>query len=90
MVRAPSAPKAFNYNNKPVQRTARVNNITAEDAERATDVVLGTLPVNSKLAKVLFDTGASHSFVSESFAHMHELPMLACPPTLWFFPREQT
>jgi hypothetical protein len=83
-------PRLSTITNKPVQRTARVNNIIEEDADRATDVVLGTLPVNSKLTKVLFDTGASHSFVSESFAHMHELSMMACPPTLWFFPREQT
>ncbi|XP_071680185.1 uncharacterized protein [Lolium perenne] len=69
MVRAPSMCKAFNYNNKP--RPATVNNITAEEAEKASDVVLGTLLVNSIPAKVLFDTGASHSFVSTSFAQMH-------------------
>ncbi|XP_051203536.2 uncharacterized protein [Lolium perenne] len=38
MVRAPSTGKAFNYNNKP--RPATVNNITAEEAEKASDVVL--------------------------------------------------
>ena len=64
MVRAPPPPKASNYNNRPPGKVATVNNITTEEAEKATDVVLGMLPVNSILTKVLFDTGASHSFVS--------------------------
>src|SRR3989337_2492633 len=33
--------------------------------------VMGTLPVNSVPASVLFDSGASHSFMSEEFAFMH-------------------
>ena len=32
---------------------------------------MGTLLVNSVPASVLFDTGASHSFMSEDFAFMH-------------------
>ena len=74
MVRA-TPPKASNYNNRPSGKAATVNNITAEEAEKSPDVVIGMLPVNSILAKVLFDTGASHSFVSTSFAHMHGLSM---------------
>ena len=46
----------------------RVNHVTAEEAQAAPDVVLGTFLVNSVPASVLFDSGASHSFVSESFA----------------------
>ena len=46
----------------------RVNNINLEQAEQATDIVLGTLLVNSTPAKVLFDTGASLSFVSLMFS----------------------
>ena len=72
MVRAPP-PKAFNSNNRPVGRTARVNHVKIDKAEEAPDVVLGTLPVNSIPAKVLFDTGASHSFVSKSFATTNNL-----------------
>jgi hypothetical protein len=33
--------------------------------------VMGTLPVNSVPASVLFDSGASHSFMYEDFAFMH-------------------
>ena len=71
MVRAPP-PKAFNTNNRPVGKAVRVNHVKVDKAEEAPDVVLGTLPVNSIPAKVLFDTGASHSFVSQLFAEMHE------------------
>ena len=81
-MRAPPPPKASNYNNRPPGKATTVNNITAEEAEKATEVVLGMLPVNSILAKVLFDTGASHSFVSTSFAHMHGLPMSSLPSNL--------
>ena len=40
----------------------------AEEAQEAPDVVLGMFSVNSVLARVLFDSGASHSFVTEEFA----------------------
>src|SRR3954463_10498771 len=40
----------------------------AEEAQEAPYVVLGMFSVNSVLAKVLFDSGASHSFVTEEFA----------------------
>jgi predicted aspartyl protease len=63
-------------------RAARVNNLNIEQAEQATDVVLGTLLVNSIPAKVLFDTGASLSFVSDSFAQSNEFPMEILPSNL--------
>ncbi|MBJ4058700.1 hypothetical protein JGD43_25615, partial [Salmonella enterica subsp. enterica serovar Goldcoast] len=53
--------------------SGRVNLVTAEEAQEAPDVVLGTLSVNSRPATILFDSGASHSFVSESFASASEL-----------------
>src|SRR3954451_15375718 len=40
----------------------------AEEAQEAPDVVLGMFSVNSVLARVLFDYGASHSFVTKEFA----------------------
>jgi hypothetical protein len=45
----------------------RVNHVTAEQAQDAPSVVLGTFLVNSVPAKVLFDSGASHSFITEEF-----------------------
>ncbi|KAJ9557274.1 hypothetical protein OSB04_011888 [Centaurea solstitialis] len=42
---------------------ARVFQLTAEEAKEEPDVVTGTFPVNSVPALVLFDSGASKSFV---------------------------
>ena len=44
-----------------------------ETAEVAQDVVLGMFLVNSHPATVLFDTGASHSFISSNFVTKHGL-----------------
>ena len=51
-----------------------VNQISVEKAIDTSDVILGTLPVNHVPASVLFDPGASHSFMSESYALRHEFP----------------
>nr|CAJ86189.1 H0306F03.2 [Oryza sativa] len=45
----------------------RVNHIQAETAQDAPDVVMGMFSVNSVPAIVLFDSGASHSFISQAF-----------------------
>jgi Zinc knuckle./Retroviral aspartyl protease. len=52
---------------------ARVNHASAEEAQAAPEVVLGTFPVNSIPATVLFDSGATHSFFSKKFVGMHGL-----------------
>jgi hypothetical protein len=44
-----------------------LNHVNAAEAKEAPDVVLGTFLVNSMPAKILFDSGASHSFVMENF-----------------------
>src|SRR4051795_8536229 len=49
-----------------------VNQISVEETTATSDVILGTLPVNHVPASVLFDPGASHSFMSESYALRHE------------------
>src|SRR3954470_24491323 len=54
-------------------RAARVNNVTLADAQQSSKIVLGRLLVCSVPATVLFDSGASHSFVSKSFARAHNL-----------------
>ena len=45
----------------------RLHHINAEEAQDAPDVVLGTFLVNSVPATVLFDSGATHSFVTKEF-----------------------
>nr|CAD40073.1 OSJNBa0085C10.26 [Oryza sativa Japonica Group] len=52
---------------------ARVNHASAEEAQAAPEVVLGTFPVNSVPSTVLFDSGATHSFISKKFVGMHGL-----------------
>ena len=49
----------------------RVHHVSAKDAHDDPDVVLSTLLVNCHPALVLFDTGASHSFISEGYARLH-------------------
>jgi hypothetical protein len=44
-----------------------LNHVSAEEAAEVPNVVLGMFLVNSVPAKVLFDSGASHSFVTERF-----------------------
>ncbi|XP_074327544.1 uncharacterized protein LOC141665459 [Apium graveolens] len=48
--------------------TARTFNMTVKDAMRNTNVITGTLLLNSNPANVLFDSGATKSFVSKEFA----------------------
>ncbi|WVZ70284.1 hypothetical protein U9M48_018961 [Paspalum notatum var. saurae] len=53
----------------------KVNHLTAETAAEAPNVVLGTFTVNSNPTTLLFDTGATHSFITRSFAEKHNLPL---------------
>jgi hypothetical protein len=45
--------------------------VTAESAAEAPNVVIGTFMVNTHPAMVLFDTGATHSFITQSFVKHH-------------------
>ena len=69
---APQAPRQAGQQGRPAQprapRQGKVNHVTAESAAEAPNVVIGTFMVNSYPATVLFDTGATHSFISKSFA----------------------
>ncbi|XP_071676908.1 uncharacterized protein [Lolium perenne] len=58
-----------NLNQKKPAGPARghLNHVNAEQAQEAPDIVLGTFPVNSVPSTVLFDSGASHSFVTKTF-----------------------
>jgi hypothetical protein len=53
---------------------ARVNHIDAQEAQEAQGVVIGEYLVNSTLATVLFDSGASHSFISSNFVKKNKIP----------------
>jgi hypothetical protein len=53
----------------------RVNHLTSEEAQQAQDMVLGMFLASSHPATILFDSGASHSFVSSSFVVKQNLPI---------------
>jgi hypothetical protein len=44
-----------------------LNHVHVEEAEESPDILMGMFLVHSTLARVLFDSGASHSFVTEPF-----------------------
>jgi hypothetical protein len=46
-----------------------------EDAQAAPDVIIGMILVNDNNAIVLFDFGASHSFIAASFMQKYNLPL---------------
>ncbi|WVZ80750.1 hypothetical protein U9M48_028203 [Paspalum notatum var. saurae] len=61
---------------------AKINHITAEAAQEGPNVVVGTFLVNSHPALVLFDTGATHSFVTAQHVEKYNLPMIKMVKTM--------
>jgi hypothetical protein len=58
------------------QARARVNHVAVEDAQAASDIIIGMILINDNGAIVLFDSGASHSFVAANFVQKHNLPLV--------------
>ena len=48
--------------------TGHVNHISADEAQEKPEVVIGMFSINDIPAVILFDSGASHSFISRSFS----------------------
>jgi hypothetical protein len=57
------------------QAHARVNHVAVEDAQVAPDVIIIMILINDNGTIVLFDSGASHSFVPANFVQKHYLPL---------------
>jgi hypothetical protein len=53
----------------------KVNHVTVEEDQEAPGVVIGIFFVNDTSVVVLFDFGASHSFISTAYAEKHNLPI---------------
>jgi hypothetical protein len=53
----------------------RVNHVAVEEAQEAPDVVIGMFSLNDASVVVLFDSGASHSFISAAYVGKHNLPL---------------
>jgi hypothetical protein len=60
----------------------KVNHMTSDEAQQAQDVVLGMFLTSSHPATILFDSGASHSFISLSFVAKHILPIAIMKHTM--------
>jgi hypothetical protein len=57
------------------QAHARVNHVAVDDAQAAPNVIIGVILVNDNNTIVLFDSGASHSFVAANFVQKYNLPL---------------
>jgi hypothetical protein len=60
----------------------KINHVTTEEAQQAQDVLLGMFLASLHPAIVLFDSGASHSFISSSFVVKHQLPIRIMKQTM--------
>jgi hypothetical protein len=56
--------------------------MTSEEAQQAQVVVLCMFLASSHATIILFDSGASHSFISSSFIAKHNLPIATMKHTM--------
>jgi hypothetical protein len=49
--------------------------VAVEEAQESPDVVIGMFLINDTSAVVLFDSGASHSFIFAAYVGKHNLPL---------------
>jgi hypothetical protein len=60
----------------------KVNHVTSEEAQQAQDMILGMFLASSHPATILFDSGASHPFISSSFVAKYNLPIATMKHTM--------
>jgi hypothetical protein len=78
----PSAPAKQNVSqpgagnrSQPRYNHGRLNHLEAEAVQDTPGMIVGMFPVDSHIAEVLFDTGATHSFITASWVEAHNLPI---------------
>jgi hypothetical protein len=49
--------------------------LEVEAVQETPGMIVGAFSVESHLAEVLFDTGATHSFITESWVEAHNIPI---------------
>jgi hypothetical protein len=59
-----------------------VNHLEADTVQETPGVALGTFSVKSHSANVLFDTGATHSFVTASWVKTHNIQVASMYPPM--------
>ena len=55
---------------------AKVNQVSVDATSDGGDLVIGMFYVNAIPATILFDSGATHSFMSARYANTNEIPLL--------------
>jgi len=50
--------------------------VAAETVQEGPEIMMGTFSINSIPATVLFDSGASHTFISQAFVRVHSIPLV--------------
>ena len=73
-------PEKFNPQNNDRRSTpnsAKVNNVATKTVQEGPEIMMGMFSINSILATVLFDSGASHTFISQAFVRVHSIPLVA-------------
>jgi hypothetical protein len=69
-----SKPRAGNRS-QPRYNHGRLNHLEAEAVQETLDMIVGMFSIDSHIAEVLFDTGATHSFITASWVEAHNLPI---------------
>jgi len=60
---------------KPVKKVRQVFHIEVETIPKGEPVMMGTFSVANHPALMLFDSGASHTFINHTFVIKHEIPI---------------
>ena len=66
-----------NNNLRHFSKHGNVNYVSIAAAKEAPEVMLGTFRINSNSTTALFDSGASHTFISQAFVRTHSISLLA-------------
>jgi hypothetical protein len=69
-----SQPGASNRS-QPRYNHGRLNHLEVEAVQETLGMTVGMFPVDSHIAEVLFDNGATHSFITTSWVEAHNLPI---------------
>jgi hypothetical protein len=71
-----------NNRGQPRAQYEKVNHLEADTVQETPGVALGTFSVEYHSANVLFDTGATHSFVTASRVETHSIPVAPMYPPM--------
>jgi len=66
-----------NNNQKSTSYAGKVNHVSVETVQGGSELMMGTFSINSIPVIVLFDSGSSHTFISQAFVRVHSIPLVA-------------